>query len=284
MEQLRKVGQICRQHYEKLVLSIALLLLGGTVIYLFSESKRQAEIIRKIPVDFERMTVSTVKPVNLTNHLATLKQAESPRALDFSQPHHLFNPVQWQVLPGSTVPIKKVTGDETGPTSMTIVGVRPYHLMLNYVSTASSGSGEQVQVSGYWVGVTNEAVLRDTAASRRGIKLLLAVNTTNAFSPFVLTEVKGPPAAPEVLMGVLKDTGEKVSIGPDKPYQKVIGYEARLRLPNSTNYIANGAYLRVNSAVEIDGQGYKIVDISNNEVKVTADSNEKPYSIKKVAP
>ena len=282
MEQLRKVGQICRQHYEKLLLSIALLLLGGAVLYLFSESKTQAEIIRKIPVDFERRTVSTVKPVEITNHFKAIKQAESPRVLNFSQPHNLFNPVQWQLLPGSTVLIKKVTGDETGPKSMLIVGLRPYHLKLSFERTASSGAGDQIQVSGYWVGVTNEAVL---SGRGRGQKLLLSLNVTNAAYPLVLTELKGPREAPEMLTGILRDTGEKFSIGPDKPYEKVIGYEARLRYPNSTNYVSNGAYLRVsNNSIDIDGQGYKIVDISNNEVKVTADSNQKPYSITKVAP
>ena len=284
MEQLRKVGQICRQHYEKLLLSLALLLLGVAVLYLFSQSKSEQENIRKIPVDFERRTVSAVKPVDLTNHLMAVKQAESTMAFNFSQPHNLFNPVQWQIPPGAKDPIKKVTGEETGPKSMTIVGTRSYHLKISYGGAASSGTGEQVQVSGYWFGVTNEAVLRDTATSRRGSKLLLTLNTTNNSAPFVLTEVKGPPGAPEAVTGMLRDTGEKFSIGPDKSYEKVIGYETRLRAPNSTNFVENGVYLRANMRVEIDGQGYKIVDISPTEVKVIADSNEKPYSITKVAP
>ena len=282
MEQLRKVGQICRQHYEKLLLSIALLLLGGAVLYLFSESKTQAEIIRKIPVDFEKRTVPTVKSVDLTNHFTAIKQAESPRVLNFSQPHNLFNPVQWQLLPGSTVLIKKVTGDETGPKSMLIVGARPYHLKLSFDRAASSGTGDQIQVSGYWFEVTNEAVL---SGRGRGQKLLLSLNVTNAAYPLMLTELKGPREAPEMLTGILRDTGEKFSVVPGKPYEKVIGYEVRLRYPNSTNYVSNGAYLRVsNNSIDIDGQGYKIVDISTNEVKVTADSNQKPYSITKVAP
>lgn len=282
MEQLRKVGQICRQHYEKMLLSIALLLLGGAVLYLFSESKTQAEIIRKIPVDFERRIVPTVKPVDLTNHFTAIKQVESPRVLNFSQPHNLFNPVQWQLLPGSTVLIKKVTGDETGPKSMLIVGVQPYHLKISFIIAATSGVGDQIQVLGYRVGVTNEAVL---SGRGRGQQLLLALNATNAASPLVLTELKGPREAPEELTGILRDTGEKFSIGPDKLYKKVIGYEARLRYPNSTNYVSNGAYLRVsNNSIDIEGQGYKIVDISANEVKVIADSNQKPYSITKVAP
>ena len=285
MEQLRKVGQICRQHYEKLVLSLALLLLGVAVLYLFSESKTQAEIIRKIPVDYERKVVSTVKPVNLTNHLLSVKQAESPRVLDFSQPHHLFNPVQWQVLPGSTVPIKKVTGEETGPRSILISGLRPYRLKVGYLVAASSGAGELAQVSGYWIGVTNEAVLRITPINKREFKVMLSLNITNQTSPVALTGVKGLPVTPESVTAMLRDTGEKFELVPDKaPYEKIIGYETRLQIANSTNLLERGAYLRVNSSVEIDGQGYKIVDISNNEVKVIADSNQKPYSITKVAP
>lgn len=282
MEQLRKVSEVCRQHYEKLLLSIALLLLGGAVLYLFSESKTQAEIIRKIPVGFETRRVSTVTPVDLTNYLIAIKQAESPMAFDFSPPHNLFNPVQWQILPGSTVPVKKVTGEETGPKSMLIVAPRAYHLKVSYGGAATSGANETLNVSGYWVGVTNEAVLRDIPpAVRRGSKVLLSLNTTNVQSPVVLTAVKGPEQAPEELTGMLRDTGEKFTFGLEKPFQKIIGYEVRLQAPNSTNLTP---YLRVNMPVEIDGQGYKIVDISPTEVKVVADSNEKPYSITKVAP
>ena len=283
MEQLRKVGQICRQHYEKLLLSIALLLLGGAVLYLFSESKTQAEIIRKIPVDFEKRTVYTVKPVDLTNTIRVLKQAESPQALSFSQPHNLFNPVQWQIPAGSTTLIKKVTGEETGPRSMTAVGIRPYHFKLSFISAASSGAGEQAQVLGYWIGVTNEAVLRNTPTSLRGARTLFSLNVTNNNSPVLLTEVKGPPGAPEAVVGMLRDTGEKFSISLEKPFEKIIGYETKLRYPNSTNYVERGNYLRAGPAViDIDGQGYKIVDISTNEVKVVAESNEKPYSITKI--
>src|SRR6185436_20909787 len=108
MEKLQNISQLCRQHYEKLILSVALLLLAGAVVYLFNESKAQAVKIREIPIGYEKKKVNPVQPVDLNPFLAVLKQAEKAVPLDFSGPHNLFNPVQWRINKGSTQPIKVV--------------------------------------------------------------------------------------------------------------------------------------------------------------------------------
>ena len=282
MEQLRKVGQICRQHYEKLVLSLALLLLGGAVVYLYGASKDQAEIIRKIAVDYANKKVNAVKAVDLTNHFAALQRAEAGKAFDFSQPHHLFNPVQWRFNPGTAQPyIKMVMGDEAGPKAVTVAAARPYQLTVAFDRVASAGTGEQLVITGYWINSTNEAVLFNTSARGRNSHEILSLNATNTRSPVVLTEIKGSAQEPEELHAMLRETGEKFSFAPGRPFQKIIGYEASLRFPNATNATA---FYRVGAPLEIDGQGYKIVDISTNEVKVTADSNEQPFIITNGAP
>ena len=60
MEKLQNIGQLCRQHYEKIILSVALLLLAGAVIYLFNESKTQAAKIRGISIGYEKEKVNPV--------------------------------------------------------------------------------------------------------------------------------------------------------------------------------------------------------------------------------
>ncbi|MEY2410558.1 MAG: hypothetical protein QOF48_3228, partial [Verrucomicrobiota bacterium] len=95
MDQLRKIGQICRQHYEKLILSAALLIFAGAVYYLYQDSIAQREAIRKIAEGFDQLPVKGIKSIDTTSFAAALKQGEHPPGVNFSHPHFLFNPLVW---------------------------------------------------------------------------------------------------------------------------------------------------------------------------------------------
>jgi len=279
MEKLQNIGQLCRQHYEKIILSVALLLLAGAVIYLFNESKTQAAKIREIPIGYEKKKVNPVQPVEMSGFLAVLKQAEKPLVLDFSGPHNLFNPVQWRINKGSKDVIKVVSPDLIGPPAMRIVGIRPLHLSVAFGQAVTSGTGADLVVNGYRMYVTNELA---TALTPRITRPLVSVNATNKEASFILRAVKGTALEPEQLDAEFKEGGEKFSLGPGKPYFKTIGHEADLRYPNSTN---TTGFVRKGGSIDIDGQPHKVVDITPNEVVLSNDSNEKRDSIKKfVAP
>jgi len=49
MESLRKIGQVCREHYEKLILSFTLLIFAGAVFYLYQDSSRQRQAPTRLP-------------------------------------------------------------------------------------------------------------------------------------------------------------------------------------------------------------------------------------------
>jgi hypothetical protein len=279
MEKLQNIGQLCRQHYEKIILSVALLLLAGAVIYLFNESKTQAGKIREIPIGYEKKKVNPVQPVELSGFLAVLKQAEKPFVLDFSGPHNLFNPVQWRINKGSTTWIKVVSPDLVGPQAMRIIEIRPVHLSVAFGQAVSSGTGEQLVVNGYWMFVTNEMA---AIPKLRINRLFMSVNATNKDAPFILREAKGSAQEPEQFAAEFKEAGEKFSFAPAKPYFKIIGNEANLRYPASTN---TTGFVRKGAPLDIDGQPYKVVDITPNEVVLSDDSNGKLHSITKfVAP
>ena len=78
MEQLRQLGQTGRQHYEKIVLSAALLIFAVAVYFLYQDSIRQREAIRNIPKGFDNLPVNGVRPAQLAANEAALKQAEHP--------------------------------------------------------------------------------------------------------------------------------------------------------------------------------------------------------------
>jgi hypothetical protein len=278
MEKLQNIGQLCRQHYEKIILSVALLLLAGAVIYLFNESKTQADKIRAIPTGYEKKKVNPVQPVELSGFLAVLKQADKPPLLDFSEPHNLFNPVQWRIPKGSKDPIKVVSQDLVGAKAMQIVTIRPLHLSVAYGQAVSSGTGAELVVNGYRLYLTNDLARPPTPRIARPY---VSVNVTNKETPFILREVKGSAQEPEEFTAEFKEGG-KFSFAPAKPYFKIIGYEADLRFPNSTN---TTGFVRKGGSIDIDGQPHKVVDITPNEVVLSDDLSGKIHSIKKfVAP
>ena len=279
MDQLKRIGQLCRQHYEKLILVFVLLLLAGAVFYLLKVSQDEREKTRQMTEGYKKKAGVPIEPVNLSRVEATLKTATNPPALNYSGKHNLFNPVKWQQSPSGGDPIKFETGREVGPSAMRIASIRPLYLSIAFDRAASSGSGADAVVTGYHTLVTNEMA---AAPRLRRIPQFIATGTTNT-QVFVLAEVKGPPDAPTELVALLKEfNNETVSFAPGKPYTRVVGFEAELKYPvNSKVY----PRLRKDSPIDIEGEPYKIVDITSNRVVVSDDSNGKRYTIEQtVAP
>ena len=275
MEQFRKLGQICRQHYEKLILSAALLVFAGAVYYLYQDSIAQRAAIRKIAEGFADLKVTGVRPVDLTASAAALKQAEHPPVVDFSHPHFLFNPLVWESRGGGE-PTKLKSEDLTGPKAMRLVKINPLLLSIAYGSASAAGTEPDAPVSGYWTFATNE--LFAVNSTKRVVRAFLSVGQTNSAAPFSIIEVKGDAKEPTDIVGELKlPVVEKFNFAPGKAYSKILGHDAELRyLPTPARVYAG---LRKGAYVEIDGQNYKIVDITPNAVVLSDDSNGKQWSI-----
>jgi hypothetical protein len=277
MEPLKKIAQLCRQHYEKLILIAALLLLAAAVVYLYQASQEEERLIQEKPRELQRKAAKPVPPVNLAPFEAALKEATNRPTLNFSGKHNLFNPVKWQqARPGSPI-VKVETGKEVGVESVQIVRITPLYLSIAFDRVATSGTAPDITVAGYQTVVTNEIA---TIPRMRRLPQFIPPNTTNS-QVFVLTEVKGPPEAPTEFIATLRDfNNEKISFGPGKPYTRIVGYEAELKYP-----VLGRTYprLRKESAVDIDGEPYKIVDIAPTRVVLSDDSNGKRYAIEQVA-
>jgi hypothetical protein len=273
MDQLKKIGQLCRQHYEKLILVFVLLLLAGAVWYLYQESQTEGDKTRSMTEGFRTRAGAPVEPVKLDRFVATMKVATNPPALDFSGKHNLLNPVKWQQPRGGGQILKVVSGTEVGASAMRIGGIGPLHLSVAFDRAARTGS----DVTGYHIVVTNE--LAALARLRRQVQYVPhgATNT----QVFVLTEIKGPPDEPTELLARLKDFNhETISFAPGKPYTRVVGYEAELvYAPSGRKY----PRLRKDSPLDIEGEPYKVVDITVNKVVVSDDSNGKRYTIEQMA-
>lgn len=276
MEQVKKIGQLCRRHYEKLVLVIVLLLLAGAIWVLYGKSQEENEKVRQMTEGYTKKSGKPIPPVILEPFYAAMKSATNRTALNYSGQHNLFNPVKWQQSRGGGPIIKVQSGTEAGVGAMRLVAVSPLQLSISFDRAATSGA----EVTGYHTVVTNE--IATTPRLRRIVQYIgvepgknppFGTNT----QVFILTEVKGAPEAPTELVASLKDfDGEKVSFAPGKPYMRTVGYEAELKYP-----VTGRTYprLRKDSPIEIDGETYKVVDIVANKVVLSDDSNGKRYTI-----
>lgn len=279
MEQLKKIGLLCRQHYEKLILVFVLLLLAGAVWYLYQASQEEGDATRKMTEGFKTPRGALVEPVSLDRFAASMKVATNPPTLNYAGKHNLLNPVKWQQPRGGGQIIKVVSGAEVGANAMRIQSIQPLFLIVAFDKVASSGSDAEAVVTGYHTEVTNELA---TVARLRRIHQYISIGATNT-QVFILTEVKGPSNAPTELVAQLKDFNqEKITFAPGKPYTRVVGHEAELV------YVPNGKKhprLRKDSSLEIEGEPYKVVDITAGKVVVSDDSNGKRYTIEQtVAP
>lgn len=279
MEQLKKFGQLCRQHYEKLVLVVVLLLLAWAVWSLYGAAEQGTAETQQKTETLIKNKGKPVESVKLDRFNAAMKAATNAPTFNYSGKHNLFNPVKWQQNRAGGQPIKVTTGKEIGAEAMRIVSIAPLTLSIAFDRAAISGSGAEAVVTGYHTVVTNELA---TLARLRRIPQFISSGSTNS-QVFILAEVKGDPATPTELVAQLKDyDNEKVSFAPGKPYVRTVGYEAELKYPNSGKTYP---HLRKDSPVDIDGEPYKVVDISASRVVLSDDSNGKRYTIEQtVAP
>jgi hypothetical protein len=129
----------------------------------------------------------------------------------------------------------------------------------------------------YIVGVERQA---ESVAWRRAKRQHYAsLNEKN--DAFTITAVQGAPADPTQLILQLTDSGETVSLSKSKPYRRVDAYMADLKYgPEGKNWEGQ----RVGDDLKFAGDDYIIVAINQNEVVLSAKSNQKkitrPYEPK----
>jgi hypothetical protein len=268
MDSLKKILELCKQHYEKLILILVLIILGVAVGYLYLESQKEKEKIREFFTDVGRRSNKPVPPANLTNYQTILAVAQNPPKLDLTQPHNLLNPVKWKKTPPPNERlIKEITGTESLD-KLEILNIRP----LNFTIALDRVAGP-----GYWINVTNEVA----PVNQRRIAQFAGVNPVNTNTKvFILREVKGPPEEPTELILELKDSGERITITQDKPYVRPDAYEADLRFDLENK---NFPRQRVGATLRLTSDEFKIIAINQNEIHFLA-PNEKKYIKRREAP
>ena len=257
-----------KKDYEKILLGVVLLGLAVAVALLPVKVSREQEDLlakRKAVLD---VSVSALTNLDETRFDTAYKSLDAPEPLNLSRPHNLFNPVPWQKkTDGALIPLR--TGSEVGPEALSVVKIHPLYTTVAFDGVGASGSN-------YLISVIRDA---DPDRRKRGKKSsYLDVGVKGDF--LTLEQVKGPPDKLELTV-VLNDTGRKVSVMAQRPYQRADGYSADLKYdPEKISRLAQ----RVGDKLALAGDEFTIVAINlfatnQFEVVVSARSTGKKTTV-----
>jgi len=256
-----------KKHYEKILLSVVLLGLVAALLFMAFIIPSEQEKVREIGEGIISGHVVALTNLDLTRQSNAVERLQSPWQLDFSTTNELFNPVEWQRTPDGR--LQKASG--AGPELAIVTSVKPLYLVLTLDSVETNLSPAR-----YVVGVDRQAAASPTLRHRQA----RYVSTDDAKKDvFTLRDVIGPPENPDHLILRLADTGQIIALTNGAPFQRVDGYEADLKYehePEKTSWSGQ----RIGSHLRFAGDDYTIVDINSNEVVLSAQSNQKKWTLR----
>ena len=253
-----------KQHYEKILLSVILLGLAVAAAWLLmaiEEAKRN--LVTTVSIE-----PRPAKPLDLQTNELALQAVQNPPGLKITDGTDLFNPMTWRQRPdGSIMRIASASEAE----ALKILKIEPLDFILSFDRKADGDA--------YYLGVVREANHRLPAPK---LQRYAKLNVTN--DVFVIRQVKGPAEDPAELVVELTDSRlypnakNVISIAKDKPYQHVEGYSVDLKNDVDGKIFRDQ---RVGTNVVLSSDSYKIIAINQNEVRVQANSNQKPTTIRR---
>ncbi len=263
MDSLHQLGQICRRHYEKIVLSIVLLILAWAIFDILSKIEVERTDLESYRRSLPGMKEKAFQPIDLSHFTNALTNAESPPNLKLTTPHNLFNPVKWQRKPDGEL-LKIASPGVVGPGALEVSDIRPLYLTISFKRVAGSG---------YFIGVERQAA--ELPAFRRERPLFLTPGSENKYLNLKLVQVQGTPENPTLVLEFL-NSGERVSTSENQPFRRIDGYEADLKYDPENKKFSD---LRVGNTITFGGESYNIVAITPTEVVISANLNNKKYTI-----
>ncbi len=254
-----------KKHYEKVLLGVVLIGLAAAVGSLFFKIASEKQKLEELRTSLIHPRVKPLTNLDLSMPESSLKRMAMPALLDLSTTNKLFHPMPWQ----QTRDNRLIRSDKAGPTAATVTNISPLYLRLSLdaVTLAADGTPK------YGIGVQKEAAAIATKRS----KTQTYMKRGDKNDTFMLTEANGPPENPTNIVLELNESGEKVVISKEQPYKRVDGYTADVRYdPEKQNWPNS----RVGRPLHFNNEDYKIVAIGQNEVVISAKSNDKKWTIK----
>jgi hypothetical protein len=254
-----------KKHYEKIVLCVVLLGLAGAVFWMKSALEKVREQLANTESAPAPKTAPP-QPMDLSAYQQALAQITNPPAVVLSGEHNLFNPVTWK---------RKSNGDlikiiKTGPDALMVTNIVPLYTIISY---ENPNPGTPVYIMSVQTNVDlrkpNNHKIIDHA--RKGEKVKSGL--------YNVLGIKGAANDPSEINLEIIQTGEtNVWVSTNTPYKRPDSFLADLKYdPDPTLSLVKK---RVNDEFNLDNEPYKIVEITNDAVRVQDRRTTKVTEIK----
>jgi len=262
-----------KKHYEKLILGVVLLGLAVAVAFLPIKISSERETLTGLTEKNIKPKITPLTNLDLTIQEAALKRMTIPALVDFSSTNKLFNPIPWMQTKDS--PPRLFPSNKAGPSLTVVTNITPLYLKLSLEGANLSADSNSAV---YVIGIIKEGSpkLKDRTKNTTYCR----INEKKDKDGIIVTAANGPLDDPTSVVLELLDTGEKVTLtkqSKEVPYKRIDGYAADVSYPPEKFTRKNQ---RVGEMLKFNNEDYKIVAINPNELILSANSNQKKWTIK----
>jgi len=262
MEQLK-------EHYEKAILGLAMLALVYVAYGVLTDNSEDAIAEQREAQGRGLLQVEKkMPPMEMRGYHATLARLEKDEPLNLSNPHNLFNPVQWRVTRQGTT-LKVELGNEIGAGAIELIETRPLYLKIEYRGTTGTAPNTR-----YRFAVTREAA--EIKKKRLRMTTSAQLNDKDTRDLFTMIKIVGDPADPTAFELQLANNAGNITVEKGKLFQRIDGYTANLKYPPDNKTYANK---RVRDKLFFADDGHNIVAIGKREVVLSTASTSKRTTI-----
>jgi hypothetical protein len=270
--------EFIKRNYEKIILGLVLLGLVGVVacmpVVIILDQQQMTDLRNKV---IPRRPVP-LPDLDLSRQVAGEQRLESPDSLDLSTTNRLFNPVLWQKSHDGRL-TKVVKGNEVGPGAAVVAKITPLYFIITLTAVDTNGIAPH-----YSMTIEDQSAAVQTQRRKRYHSVskgesVVDRTVTGKNEGFRLVGVKGPPENPDEMVLLLADTGETGTLSRSQPFRRADGYVADVKYDlDKPPY--NGTGLRVGDHLGFGGDDYKIIAMDKNSVILSAQSNQKNYTLR----
>ncbi len=252
-----------KKHYEKILLGLVLAGLIGVLVFMLFYIAADKKAMEDRATSLIHPRVTALTNLDLSAQTSAVARQQSPYNLDFETVNKVFNPFEWQrAMDGSLIPAKK-----TGLQVAVVTNISPLYLIITFNSVSTNELGAR-----YVLGVEKQAA----PPSKRFKQQHYISVGDKANDTFALDKVFGAPENPDALQLKLVDTGELVTVSRDKPYRRVDAHSVDFRYdPEKKTFHAR----RIGDKVSFGGVDYLVVEVNQNELILSDQSNQKKTSL-----
>ena len=253
---------LLKNHYEKIILGVVLLLLAVVAGYLPFEVSNVRSRLEQNTQSYERAKVEPIPELSLSTNESVVARAGREARFDFGRGEHgLFTPAgTWRRGPGG-IPVPP---PPTGVAGLVVTNISPLTLEIKYQGV-SAGGGSTAR---YRFFVKDESSTNKATAKGR----IVIQGPGMRSDVLTIKDQTGPPEDPERFSLDLTGPRKTVTVTKDKAHSEVVGYAADLW------HAADGRIYRdqkQGGRVVISGTTYNIVAVSEGDVTIEDDKTKR---------